>query len=275
MLIEIFNELSQSGDRQVIITTHNPLLVRKLSEKSLRYVRKDGNNSVVELVNNDAIKQDIMTSLGVIPDHSIKVFFGVEGRHDPVFIKKISKILHDAGEDIPDLEKAEKECTLVFLPMGGNNLDLWSSRMNGLNRPCFYLFDRDTEPPADPKYANAAEEFKKQANTIVWITEKREIENYLHPDAIKRINPNYNGIGDSFEDVPRLYAKTIHEKNSASKPWSEVLKDGELLKDKESKAKKHLNNEVVDNMTPELLTEIDTKDEVRTWLKEIGKVLSS
>ena len=274
MLFEVFSSLSQTGDRQVLITTHNPLLARKLNEKSLRYVKNDDKKSKVVPLDNETIRQEIISSLGIIPDHSVKAFFGVEGRHDPVFIKKISKILRNAGEDIPDLERAEKDGILVFLPMGGSNLDLWISRINGLNRPCFYLFDRDTEPPSDPKYEKAANEFRKQPNTTVWITEKRELENYLHPDAIRKINPDYNGSANGFDDIPRLYAESEHIKNPSAKPWTEVLADKDLLKKKESAAKKRLNNEVVDFMTPELLTAIDSKNEIRSWLQTIGKELN-
>jgi putative ATP-dependent endonuclease of the OLD family len=273
MLVDIFSELSQSGDRQVLLTTHNPLLVKNLNEKFLRFVRKIDDHSEISLVNNDTIRNEIISSLGIIPDHSIKAFFGVEGRHDPVFLRIISKILHDAGEDILDLEKAEKDGILVFLPMGGSNLDLWTSRINGLNRPCFYLFDRDDKPPLRPKYETQAEEFNKQINTTVWITEKREIENYIHLDAIRKINPEYSGTMDPFEDVPLLFAEAEHRKNPSSKPWSDVLEDPILLKKKESAAKKRLNNEIISQMTPELLSAVDTKDEIRTWLKEISKIL--
>jgi putative ATP-dependent endonuclease of the OLD family len=273
MLIEVFNSLSQLVDRQVFITTHNPLLIRKLNGASLRYVKKNDDHTEVNKVIRDDMKEEIISSLGIIPDHSIKAFFGVEGRHDPVFLKKISKILCNAGEDVPDLEQAENDGFLVFLPMGGSNLDLWTSRINGLNRPCFYLFDRDNEPPLPPKYEKHAEEFRKQSNTTVWITGKREIENYLHPDAIRKINPDYKGTVNDFDDIPKLYAESEHKKNPSAKPWPEVLSDQELLKKKESAAKRRLNNEVVDHMTPELLTAIDSKNEIRTWLKEIARIM--
>jgi len=48
-----------------------------------------------------------------------------------------------------DLGEAEDAGHLVFVPLGGSSLDLWVSRLRGLNRPEYYLMDRDNPPPAD------------------------------------------------------------------------------------------------------------------------------
>ena len=54
------------------------------------------------------------------------------------YIKRIS---------IPDLVKCEDEGSVVFFPMGGNNLERWVSKMKGLNKPEFYLLDSDAKKP--------------------------------------------------------------------------------------------------------------------------------
>lgn len=51
--------------------------------------------------------------------------------------------------------------------------------------------------------------------------------------------------------------------------------DHEKLAKKVSKAKSCLGNEFASKMTPDFLTKIDTNNEVRTWLVEIGKALKA
>jgi energy-coupling factor transporter ATP-binding protein EcfA2 len=233
---------------------------------------KDG-QTVIHDGHADETVSEITNSLGVLPDHNIKVFFGVEGRNDIAFFTVISRILRDAGEDVPDLGKAEDEGHLVFVPLGGNNLDLWVSRLKGFNRPEFYLMDRDTLPPVKPKYHAIAEELGRRANCTVWTTERKELENYIHPDPIKAQYPKYAGAGVEFEDVPTLFAQVVHEASSSDQTWADVLSDPEKLGKKVSKAKKRLNSEFVKLMTPDLLTKVDSKDDVRTWLKAIGAAL--
>ena len=153
-------------------------------------------------------------------------------------------------------------------------MDLWVSRLKGFNRPEFYLMDRDTCPPDKPKYHTIAEELAKCQNCIVWTTERKELENYIHPDIIKAQYPIYTGTGLEFEDVPLLCAQVIHENSESGVPWVEIISDREKMGKKVSNAKRRLNSEVVKMMTPDLLSSIDTKNEVRSWLKEIGAALN-
>lgn len=273
MLIEAFRDLSESENCTVILTTHNPLLARRMPQTALRYVKQKENKSIVSQIKSEADLEEIVKSLGVLPDHEVKAFLGVEGRHDINFLKSISKILAENGEDIENLEKAEATGKLIFLPMGGSSLDLWINRMKGFSRRCFYLMDRDTKPPAKPKYADQADEFNKQPNAIAWTTTKKELENYLHPDAIKKILPSYSGTGDPFEDVPRLFAKAVYESSNSPKTWTEVESNKEDLKNKESSAKKRLSIEVVQSMSPSLLSKIDQDNDIRKWLGEISREL--
>ena len=99
------------------------------------------------------------------------------------------------------------------------------------------------------------------------------MENYIHPDVIKGEYPVYSGAGEEFEDVPTLFAQAVHEAIDSGDTWAEVISDPKKLGKKVSNAKRRLNNEFVEEMTPALLSEIDASDEVRTWLKAIGEAL--
>ena len=121
---------------------------------------------------------------------------------------------------------------MVFVPLGGNNLDLRVSRLKGLNWQELYLMDRDTRPPGKPKYHAIAEELGRRTNCTVWTTERKELENYIHPDPIKAQYPKYAGAGVEFEDVPTLFAQVVHEASSSDQTWADVLSDPEKLGEK-------------------------------------------
>jgi len=273
MLIDAFEDIVDTENCQVLLSTHTPVLARRFNRKTLRLVTK--NNGVIEILHgdNDNTTKKIVHALGVLPDDDVKVFLGVEGKNDINFLRIISKILRDSGENVPDLGKAEDEGNLVFVPLGGSNIELWISRLEEFNRSEFYIIDRDTIPPCPPHYKAVADGFNARDNCKAWITEKKELENYIHRNVIISVCPGYAGQGLDFEDVPSLFAQTVHEASGSGNRWADL--DEEKKEEKESKAKKRLNTEVVSLMTPELLTQVDQHNEIRTWLTEIGRALNS
>jgi len=275
LLVDAIQDLASNDGCQVILTTHTPVLARSFPQSSLRFVTQRNGWPEIHSGHDEGTLTEITASLGVLPDHGIKAFLGVEGRHDITFLKEISRILNQAGESVPDLEKAEEDGRLVFVPLGGSNLDLWVSRLKGFNRPEFYLMDRDTEPPASPKYQPIATQLSQRSNCTAWITKKREIENYIHPDVIKAECPSYSGAGHAFEDVPVLLAKALHEASDTTQTWADLQANQEKLGKKVSNAKRRLCGHFTLKMTPQYLTQIDPDNEVRLWLQTLGQALSA
>ncbi len=72
----------------------------------------------------------------------MKLFIGVEGINDINFLKRMSQVLNGNGLEVPDLDDLERKGQIIFIPCGGSNLSLWASKLAGLNRPEFHLFDR-------------------------------------------------------------------------------------------------------------------------------------
>jgi putative ATP-dependent endonuclease of OLD family len=275
MLVNVLEDLAERPGCQVFLTTHTPVLARRFDQDALRLVTSENGRPIIRHGNEDGVIEEIVKSLGVLPDHNIKVFFGVEGRNDIAFLRCISKMLRDAGEDVPDLGAAEDAGHLVFVPLGGSSLDLWVSRLQGFNRPEFYLFDRDTEPPLDPHYKAQADAINQRPNCHAWHTQKRELENYIHRDLIASVYSNFTGSGDDFEDMPTLFAKAVHEASASQQTWADVQADAEKLGKKVSNAKKRLCSEFAAKMTPQLLTAVDPRGEVRGWLREVGSTLNA
>ena len=280
-LIRAFEDIAMRADSQVLFSTHTPNLARKLSYNSLRFVSTRDNikndEPAIYHGREEETMNMIVNSLGVLPDHGVKVFFGVEGRNDIKFLKTISKKLRNSKNNIPDLEEAENSGKLIFIPIGGcGNLDLWVSRLNSLDVKEFYLLDGDNSKDGEHEKQSDIDELRNADNTdTVWITSKKELENYIHKDVIVNECPGYQGKNDPGEDVPKLLAEAQHMQGGSEIPWEEVIKDKTKISDKLSRAKKKLNGKIVEAMTVEQLTSIDKDGEVKMWLCEIGEALEA
>lgn len=272
MLLDAFQGMTEQGGAQVIITTHTPTLARKVDRSALRLIRLENGNPAAHHGSADATLEAIKSTLGVLADHDVKVFVGVEGKWDIEFLKRISRIMHAADPTIPDLEQSESAGHLIFMPLGGSSMELWTTRMAGLARPEMYLTDRDVAPPAQPKY---------QAHMVAWnarpgcnarCTTKRELENYLHPTAIAAVAPGFPAAVADFDDVPLLMAQALHVADPVAPAWATV--PDETKKQKASRAKRRLNTECADRMTPPLLAQSDPAGEIVTFLRDVGAKLA-
>src|SRR5437870_2194709 len=166
-----------AADSQVIISTHTPMLARTLPDKCLRYIHLQPDKTREVLHVGGETNVLFAKSLGVLPDNAIKLYIGVEGRHDIAFLKQMARVLLQAGCDVFDLEKMELDAELIFFPLGGSSLALWTSRLAPLSRPEFHLFDRDEPPPAAARYQAEADAINARARCKAVITGKKEMEN--------------------------------------------------------------------------------------------------
>jgi len=104
-------------------------------------------------------------------------------------------------------------------------------------------------------------------------TEKLEIENYLHHEAIVAA---YADLGidlpittnfGPYDDVPMEVARLVHESSSSEKVW-DVLSDEKKDK-KESRVKSVLCKFVPTYMNRTLLGEIDPCNDLLEWFQDI------
>ncbi len=184
-------------------------------------------------------------------------------------MKNITKMLIDNGEDVIDLTKLEDNGEIIFIPLGGSSLSLWTHRLAGLNRPEFHLYDRDDVSPATSRHQDAANQVNERDNSTAMLTGKREMENYLHSDAI-RDSLGVTVVVDDSCDVPDLVAEQLHIANGGQGVWADLESDKK--KKKISRAKRRLSNEVLTSMTVERLNAIDQNNDVRTWLSEVKRL---
>jgi len=271
LLLSTLQQLTSDPSRQVIITTHTPMLARAIPDTKLRFIHKNGPSRALA-VGGGALNKNIAESLGVLPDNNVKLFIAVEGPHDISFLLELSKVLSNSDSKYPNLPMLELDGKIIFVPMGGSCLALWADRLSEIGRPQIHICDRDNEPPAQPKYQSHIEAINAQDNCIAFCTNKREMENYIHPDAIKEA---YKKDGkeielpdtfNDFDDVPKIVAQAVHN-SSCGNDWEEL--DDKKKKHKMSNAKKIINKVATKYMTVDRLSAVDPDNEIIGWMNEI------
>lgn len=271
-LLRALQELSQQRYSQVAITTHTPMLARLLPVESLRYIELDQEGQRFIHVGDETTNELVAKALGVLPDHSVRLFIGVEGANDISFLKAVSAMLREHGEEAPDLEALEADGAVVFVPVGGSNLALWTSRLQRLQVEEFHIYDRDVEPPHQPKYQEHVDELNARDRCQAVVTNKREIENYLRPAAISAVYPEVDIEFEDFEDVPELVAERVHAASESQNDWEDV--PSERKDRKVGSVKKRLNRDAARKMTPQMLDDRDPQGEARGWLARIDSLIS-
>jgi len=191
--------------------------------------------------------------------------------NDINFLKGISRILLENGENVLDLGQLEDDGKIIFIPCGGTNLAHWASRLANLNRPEFHLFDRDVGSGEVSRNQAVVDEINSRDDCKALLTGKKEMENYLHPSAISTVQPQISVTFGDFDDVPLITACNIHEQSGSDKGWDD-LQDTKRKK-KISRAKQWLNTSAVQAMTPALLDQQDPSGDVRGWFSIISQFL--
>lgn len=267
-LLNAIRDISERQGFQVLLTTHTPTLGRLVAHDSLRFIEvaDDGTRSVAE--SGDHTSRAVADALGILPDHNVGVFVGVEGKHDMNFLCTISRILATTEPGIADLGRLEADGKLIFVPAGGSNVALWVSRLREFDIPEFHIFDRDKQPPANPHYKEYEDKHNAMPGVTAVHTSRKELENYIHVDAVSDARPELkpNPVGP-WESMPLECARVAFLTEGSQEEWDALEKPSR--KSKASNAKSWLNTDAVAHMTPERLSEMDPEDDIRTWLRQI------
>lgn len=270
-MFEALSELAASGEAQVLLTTHVPALAALLPTTSIRYVVPGENIARVQW--GQQILDQVALALGVHADlrlDRVRVVVVVEGRNDVSFLTNVSATLCTV-EPSKYVALGSIE-TVLILTGGGSNLKDWVER-NALSRigvPCVYIFDRDMAH--GPNYVQQAAIINsRNGRSQAFVTSRREIENYIHPDVIRDFLIREHGFDPGplafshDDDVPLEIAKRIHEHANPSRPWDALPPRDQ--KDKQSRVKLRLNTDCTSRMTFE---QID--DEIKEWIATISEL---
>jgi hypothetical protein len=201
----------------------------------------------------------------IAADISVGVVVVVEGSNDVEFLRRFSRMLNQRDSAIPNLSQLELDGRLTFLTANTQQLPV---AVESLGRQ-FHLYDRELPPVTDER-CRLVELLNRRPNCCAVMTCKRALENYLHPDAMSEAGGIEVGFGD-FDDVAEITAKARFRPTDFRGWESLSRKARRRLRDK---AKKWLNREAIDVMTPERLAERDPDDEVIGWLRTIAELAS-
>lgn len=264
MLIKAFQELSETNNTQVFLTTHNPALAGLINEDDLRLVTTDAHGQITVLDKQQNILRSIANTLGMLPDPlQPRLLICVEGPNDIVFLKAISNIISQTRNDLPDLSTNDR---IAIFPLGGGTLKDWVTHdyLINLGIPQYHIYDLDDA--VNPPYLPQRDAVRARGgNNWAELTVKRETENYLHPNCIQAVYGFAVVFGD-MDDVPEIVASTQH--NAASpNPWNTL--DDEKKKKKASAAKKRLNRDATPLMTWADLQISDPNGDIIRWLEGI------
>jgi hypothetical protein len=197
-----------------------------------------------------------------------KILVVVEGANDIHFLRHVSAVLHAADPTVPDLGRRERLGELIFIPFGGGDPFLWTSRLAGLGPAEFHLMDRD-DPPETESHERAASLVNLRPRCRAVLTRKRSLENYLAPEAIFEAR----GITVAFSDddnVAERIARHAHDQHPDALAWDAM--PYRARKRRRDKVKKWLNREAVTKMTSRRIAQRDPEQEILGWLATIARL---
>lgn len=206
MLIRAFLDLANSGNTQVLLTTHTPALASLLPLDSLRYIENDDNTRSVYYGSEEVFEQ-VVNALGILPEpfsKATQALLLVEGKGDVVFIKHIAEKLKE--NDVISNTFEDKRFAIV--PVGGcGNLKHWKTMKiaEQFSVPYCVLMDSDKGTNNEVVIGEAVADLRKK-NIKAYTTRKREIENYIHPECIGKVNGRLLSYTD-VDDAKKMISK--------------------------------------------------------------------
>lgn len=257
LMIESLLELSRTQGHQVILTTHSPSLATELPVDSLRFIsRNEERRPIIE--SGEHILPKITQALGVLPNseilHKVQVIICLEGPTDVLALKCFSRCLREKYPNIVDLDRDDR---IAIIPLGGSILKHWVSQnyLQKLHCKEVHIYDRDVD-----KYQEVANQVNNRKNgSWAVLTKRYEIENYLHPKAIKEV---YNvEVDTTQDDVPKLFGQVYSNSQNLDAPM------------KGKTAKTYLSRVFENAMKLEHLIDNGAEEEIKGWFDRIGGML--
>ena len=185
MLIQAFIELANTGNSQIILTTHTPALAGLLPLESLRFIEKTIDDRNIEL-GTEEVFEKIAQTLGVLADPIPKnatAIILIEGKSDVTFFNHTANQLKNAGH----LTHTFQEKRIALVPIGGcGNLKHWQTLrlVDQFQIPYCVLLDSDKGTNEEQKNIDTITDLV-QSGIKAYMTRKREPENYIHLDCLQ------------------------------------------------------------------------------------------
>lgn len=258
-VIEALQAIAEADGCQVMLTTHVPALASLLPINSIRYVCSHSLNGRDVCIADDDVLKTVVADLGIIPDKRAKVLVCVEGPHDLQFLRRISCLLRAEDNSVIDMF-ADPRVALVVL--GGSTLKEWVNQhyLKNLGLPEVHIYDRDELKNGKYKYQDDKDAVNARGDgSIGFLTAKREMENYLHIDAISEALQPVVGFNFTFALSDDCDVETEIK----------TLLNGQGKIQRRS-IKHWLNEDAASRMNIDRLKERNGYDEIKGWFTEIA-----
>jgi len=293
-IIRAFRGLADSGE-QVLLTTHVPGLARLLPLDSLRFVDTNPTSGHVRVrEGTEEVFSDVAKALGVLPEASnklgVKVAVAVEGPTDIDALISFAIVLKESGH------LTRFDDTKVFWTIGGGStLRDWIERkyLDGLGIPQIYLFDSDCtsanlSPSADKE--KRLKEVNARNGCTAFMTRKRTIENYVHPDAVSRASNGKISIPAEIDldhdNLTKVFQSAFKEAKNAHGNIPKFVPEDHQghkleMSDSDGNCKKIITSYIMRHMTADEIGKRgqytgstgESRNEVLDWLQAIEKHL--
>lgn len=256
MIMETLQQISCSGNHQIILTTHTPEIAKMVDLKHLIFLYKDEKGVPTIELDNEKKYLSIATELGVLPFAVEQCVICVEGTNDVNFLQGINQIPEIAS--IINLSEAK----IKIVPLQGSNLVRWvnANYFSESNIKEIHFYDNDRED-----YRKIACEIRaaNDKRRFAFLTQRKEIENYIPPELIE----NEFGLDLSTYytvwctvDVPALLKQKVFLNINDEKKREIAIKN--ILCGKLSK-----------RITADDLKKMGTYDEIETLFREIKAIV--
>lgn len=161
-------------------------------------------------------------------------------------------------KEIIDLESER----IRIIPLHGSNLVRWVNEnyFSESDIKEIHFYDNDRQD-----YRNIANEIKdaNDKRRYAWITQRREMENYIPPTIIERV----------FEiDLGRYY-ETWSDLDIPKILISKICLNIKNERDREVVIKSRLNGSISKQITAESLKDIDAFEEIETFFKKVKAII--
>jgi predicted ATP-dependent endonuclease of OLD family len=235
--------ITLSDSNQVFVTTHSPIFTGATQQNAITLCKKENTELVYQQHNSDENLLDIAKQLGVKPSHNIldsyETIVFVEGSNDRSFLEissnKLGKDLHTKCQDgivaiidggggslsnFIDIKYFEKQQKKMFLVIDSDEYDETQITCPNKRKSLDDQIERNKA---------LKEKFEQKDNATAFILNKKNIDTYYHPGAIKRINPNFPELAvfDNkfcFSTYVKEHEDNI-DGNLTKKNWIEVFEE--------------------------------------------------
>lgn len=252
MLINSLMELSESENKQVLITTHSPEIAKLASNQNLILITKDTENNT-NIISDEEVKlSTIRDTLGIMP-YLTKLVICVEGDNDIKFLKNINNNIPELKE-IFDIEKNN----ISLIPMIGSNLKHWVDKhyLKDSNVIEFHLYDRDLNSGQNSEqYKPQCDEINARSDSsFAVLTEKRELENYIPKELYEEFfKIDLSSITDWDEfNIPQYIASKTNMKESCVKSIA--------------------NGNLASKLTKNHLEKLNAFEEIKGWFEKMNEM---